>query len=291
MLAQVALPVIVFLIMAGMGLGLTVQDFREIAVRPRAAAVGIFVQIIVVPACAFGLAYAMKLSPGMSVGLVVLAACASGTNSNIFSLLARANVALSITLTVVVGLIAVITVPLYGNYAVKLFASGSGHDVELPVLLTIAELFGVSVLPVLIGMYVRHKRPKIAHKIEQYVAAFSIIVLLVLLAVVMYQIRDQIVPLLKQGGPAAAALIVAGIVSGLLFGRIGGVSHRDALTIAIEAGNKNATMGLMVTLTLLHSSEMSVPSAVYASFQFTFGALLVLYGRSRKTLAVTPVEP
>ena len=291
LLAQVGLPVLVILIMMGMGLGLTVGDFREILARPKAAAVGIFIQVIIVPAAAFGLAYWMRLSPELAVGLVILASCASGTNSNIFTLLARANVALSITLTVVCGLIAVVTVPLFGNYAVKVFAaSHSAQAVELPVFRTIGELFGVSVLPVLVGMWIRRRRPAIAHRLEGYVGVFGLSILLLLLVVLMWELRDQLLPLLEQGGPAAAALIVAGMVSGLLAGKIAGISHRDTLAIAIEASNKNATMGLMVTLTLLHSSEMSVPSGVYAALQWSFGAILILWGRKRTPLAVEAFE-
>ncbi|MEM8659520.1 MAG: bile acid:sodium symporter [Pseudomonadota bacterium] len=282
LLAHIVLPLVVMLIMAGMGLGLRISDFREILARPKAAAIGIFVQIFVVPAAAFAIAFALDLSPEMAIGLVILASCASGTNSNIFTLLAHANVALSITLTVICGLIAVITVPLLGNYAVAVFASEKVvQPVHLPLVSTIGELFAVSVLPVLLGMWFRHAKPAIASRLRKYVGVLGIGVLLVLLIVILYEIRDQIMPLLVQGGPAAAALILVGIAVGLISGKLAGLAHSDALAIAIEAGNKNATMGLMVTLTLLHSSTMSIPSAVYASLQFSFGLALVLYGRSR----------
>ena len=108
---------------------------------------------------------------------------------------------------------------------------------------------------------------------------FGLVVLGAIIAAIVFQTRDQMWTLLSQAGPSAVALNVGGIALGFLSGYLGGISRRDALTIAIEVGIKNGTIGLMVTLSLLNDAEMAVPSAVYGVLMFAFGGLLAVYGR------------
>ncbi len=286
-LIEIGLPVSLMIIMAGMGLGLTLGDFRQVVTRPKAMFVGTVAQIVLIPLLAFALAEVMGLSPAIAVGLVIIASCPGGTTSNIFTLLAFGNVALSITLTVLASMITIVTIPLFTNLALDMYAMEAGQQtVKLPVLRTVITLMVVTVVPVLIGMFVRHRSPSFAQKAEPYVGKFGLFVLVLLIGAIVYGTRNEIVSLVAQAGPAATALNLGGIAIGFASSKLLGIDRGDALTIAIEVGIKNATIGLMVTLTLLKSAELSIPSAVYGILMFVFGGLLVLFGRRQSPNAV-----
>ena len=127
-LIEIGLPVALMIIMAGMGLGLTPGDFRQVVARPKAMFVGTLAQVLLMPLLAFGLAELMGLSPAIAVGLVIIASCPGGTTSNIFTLLAFGNVALSITLTVLASIITIATIPIFTNLALDLYSTGSAEE-------------------------------------------------------------------------------------------------------------------------------------------------------------------
>ena len=291
-LIELGLPVSLMIIMAGMGLTLTPSDFRRVVVYPRAMIVGSIAQIVLIPALAFALVELLNLSPAIGVGLVVIAACPGGTTSNVFTFLARANLALSIVLTVLASLITIFTIPIFTNAALELYADSSVNAaVQLPVAQTVVTLFGIIVVPVIVGMVIRAKRPAFAKRSEKWVSQFGVAVLAVLILVIVFQTRDQILSLLAQAGPSAVALNVAGIGLGLLCGKLFRLQFDETLTIAIEVGIKNGTIGLLVTMTLLKSAEMAIPSAVYGVLMFAFGGLLVVYGRRRTQSNPAPEQP
>jgi len=209
---------------------------------------------------------------------VIIAACPGGTTSNLFVLLARGNIALSIVLTVSASLITILTLPLFTNVALQ-FYMGTEEDIVLPVWKTIGMLVGIVLFPVAIGMQVRSRKPEVARKAESIVSVFGGVVLALLIVALMYGARDQIWELLKQAGPATILLNAAGIFIGLLAGRMAGLTQRESLAVAVELGVKNGTIALMVTLTLLESSAMSIPAAVYGVLMFPIGFLLAMYGR------------
>jgi BASS family bile acid:Na+ symporter len=272
------LPIALFIIMIGIGMTLTLRDFRQVAVYPRGLVIGTVAQILLMPAVAFALAYLFGVSPAIAVGLVIIAACPGGTTSNLFVLLARGNIALSIVLTVSASLITILTLPLFTNMALQHFM-GTEENISLPVGKTIAMLVLIVLLPVAIGMLVKTRKPDLALKAESLVSIFGGVVLALLIVALLFGVRDQIWDLLKQAGPSTIALNVAGILLGLLAGRLAGLTQRESLAVAVELGVKNGTIGLMVTLTLLESSTMSIPAAVYGVLMFPIGFLLAMYGR------------
>lgn len=277
-LISAGLPVALFIIMIGIGMTLTLRDFRQVAVYPKGMIVGTVAQIFLMPVVAFGLAWLFGVSPAIAVGLVIIAACPGGTTSNLFVLLARGNIALSIVLTVSASLITILTLPLFTNMALQHFM-GTDEEIALPVGRTIIMLVAIVLLPVAIGMLVRTRKPELARKAESLVSIFGGVVLAVLIVALLYGVRDQIWDLLEQAGPSTIALNVTGIALGLLVGRVAGLTQRESLAVAVELGVKNGTIGLMVTLTLLESSTMSIPAAVYGVLMFPIGFLLAMFGR------------
>ncbi|WP_160152405.1 bile acid:sodium symporter family protein [Microbulbifer sp. ALW1] len=277
-LVSIGLPIALFIIMIGIGLTLTARDFHQVTVKPAGLIIGTLAQILVMPLAAFALAWALALPPAMAVGLVIIAACPGGTTSNLFTLLARGNVALSIVLTVSASMITIMTLPIFTNYALQTYF-GTGQEIALPFTKTVIMLSAIVLLPVAIGMLVKAWRPALATRAEGAVSLFGAFVLAALVVGLVYGIRDRFLELLVQAGPAAIALNLLGIAAGLLCAKLAGLTKREGLAVATELGIKNGTLGLMVTLTLLHSSEMSVPSAIYGVIMFPIGFLLVSYGR------------
>ena len=279
-LIEFGLPVALMIIMAGMGLTLTPGAFRQVVVYPRAMLVGTLAQVLLVPLVGFALIAFMDLPPAIAVGLIVIAACPGGTTSNVFAFLARANLALSIVLTVLASLITVFSLPLLTNLAIDLYSQVEVEaPLRLPVVRTIVTLAVIIVLPVCLGMVIKARAPGFAVRSEKYVSQFGLVVLVALILGIVWQTRNDIVMLLSQAGPAAVALNLAGIGAGWASARLLGVAARDALTIAIEVGIKNGTLGLLVTLSLLNRPDMAIPSAVYGVLMFIFGGLLVAFGR------------
>lgn len=283
-LIEMGLPVALIVIMAGMGLTLTATDFRYVFASPRAMVVGTVAQVALIPLLAFGLIALFGPEPAIAVGLVIIAACPGGATSNVFTFMARGNLALSIVLTVAASLITIVTIPFFANLALDWYTAGdAGTTVRLPVLDTIVRLTVIIVVPVALGMFVRARFEEAAAWGERFVNVFGLVVLGAIIVVLVFQTRTQILSLLSQAGPSVVALNLGGIALGFLSGRLGGISRRDALTIAIEVGIKNGTIGLMVTLSLLHSAEMAIPSAVYGVLMFAAGGLLATYGRRMQT--------
>lgn len=284
-LIDIGLPIALFLIMTGMGLTLTPRDFREVLVAPRGTAWGLVAQILLLPALAFLLAWLLQLEPALAVGLVVIAACPGGTTSNIFTYLGGGDVALSVILTVLASLICILTLPLFTGLALD-FYGREGLDVEMPVGRMVTALLVIVVIPLLIGMSIRHFAPALAARGERVVGVFGLVVLVALVVLIMIQLGDRVFELARRGGIAALALNLVGLALGWLGGLLFRLSAREAFAVAIELGIKNGTVGLMVTLTLLHSSEMSVPSAVYGVMMFVTGFLMLELAR-RKGLGRT----
>ncbi|MCH8542521.1 MAG: bile acid:sodium symporter family protein [Alcanivorax sp.] len=277
-LFEIGLPIALFLIMIGMGLTLTVRDFREVVVAPKATLFGCIAQVILLPLIAFGIATALALPPALAVGLVLIAACPGGTTSNLFAFIGRGDVALSIVLTVIASLLTIISLPLFVNWAMSVYYD-AGVALQLPVLRTVITLFVIILVPVGIGMLVRRYQPGLAARAERIVAIFGLVVLVGVIIAILASVGDQALALLNAAGVAAVLLNIAGIVVGMGGGLLVGLSRPQAFTLAVELGIKNGTLGLMIALSLMDSPEISIPAAVYGLLMFVFGFLLLGYSR------------
>ncbi|WP_226642677.1 bile acid:sodium symporter family protein [Microbulbifer variabilis] len=277
---SIGLPIALFIIMVGIGMTLTAKDFQQVTVQPSGLLVGTLTQIVLMPLVAFALCWALSLPASIAVGLVIIAACPGGTTSNLFTLLARGNVALSIVLTVSASLITILTLPFFTNFALQQYF-GAEQEIVLPFARTVTMLSIIVLLPVVIGMLVRAWNPHLASRAEGIVSIFGALVLVILVVGLVWGMRDRIGELMLLAGPSTILLNVLGVLAGLIISHFCGLSRRDSLAVATELGIKNGTIGLMVTLTLMHSSEMSVPSAVYGVLMFPSGMLLAYFGRKK----------
>ena len=280
-LISVGLPIALFIIMTGIGLTLTAADFHREARQPRGVVVGTLAQLVLMPALGFAVAALLRLEPVLAVGLVIVAACPGGSTSNLIAYLARANVALSIVLTVLSSVAAIdrATFPLYVNLALSRWPIGAEAAVRMPVGETVALLVGIILVPVTLGMAVRRRAPGRAASLEKAVSLFGGVVLLLLIVAIVYSVRDRFWELMGAAGPAAIVLNLAGVAAGFLAAALAGLSGPDRLTTAIELGVKNTTIGMLVAVTIIGSEAMAVPAAVYGLLMYASGFALVTFGQ------------
>lgn len=287
-LIDIGLPVAVFIIMAGIGMTLAPTDFQRVALRPKALIWGIVAALLLLPVVGLSLAMLMDLPPEIAVGLVVIAACPIGTTSSLFSYLARGDLALSIALSAVGSLVAIATLPLFANFAIERFDYGDAR-ISLPVLRTIGMMVALILFPVALGMGIRHKATAFAARAEKLVGAFGIVVLVVLIVGIGISVYDRWVEILVAAGPAVLALVFCGIALGLFGSRLLGLTAAEAMTVTLSITIRNAAIGMVLAITMMHSPEIAVPPALFGLLMYAAGFALVPYGR--RTIRSTLEEP
>ena len=281
-LTEIFLPVALGIIMLGMGLALTLEDFKRVALFPRATFVGLFCQLVLLPLVAFGMLQVLSLPPELAVGVMLLSFCPGGATSNLLSNLARADVALSITLTAISSMVTVFTIPYFVNLSMEYFI-GEGKYVELPVLKTMLQIVVITIIPVSIGMLIRWKFPEGARRSEKPVKiASAIFITLVILGAILKE-KDNIAGYFVQVGVITLLINVVILAGGYLMGKLFRLSHPQRAAVSIESGIQNGTLAIAIATSslLLNNSQMSIPAAVYSLIMFATGGVAVyLYSRN-----------
>lgn len=275
-------------IMVSVGLSLTERDFVATFRRPRAYFTGVFAQMIMLPLLAFGVANVSGLRPEFQVGILLLASCPGGMTSSFLSYLLGANAALSVSLVVTNSFIALFSVPLIVNGAL-LFFMGQDTHLVLPFWDTVWQIFSVAILPVFVGVLLRHKLPKFAQRVENPLKWITLALLATLFAIKFFAGEDQggsgitvseILTLL----PYSLAVNLLGLAAGYLASRSQGLSIKNRITIGIEVGIQNTNLAFLIAGTLIGNEAMLKPALVYAMFSF-FTALG--YGLIQKPEAIS----
>lgn len=271
------LPIALFIIMIGMGLSLTAGDFKQIHQRPKATVVGTALQLVAVPLLGFAIAWA--IGGGITgAGIVLIACMPGGTTANILTYMAKGNLALSLTLTVLASVLTVLTIPAYMDVALEIYV-GKGESLSLPFAKTLLTMLVIVIIPVLIGMLIRRKKPEFARKAEPIISRLAIVVLVGVIVAISVSERDSIVGWLAHAWIPALLLGVLAAAVGMLLGRVSGLSPVDTLTASIGMCIKNSTLALTIALSILKSSEIALPSLVYGVMMYPMVAGLCWYGR------------
>lgn len=285
-LTTIALPLALAIVMLGLGLSLVPDDFRRVTRHPKAVAVALALQVLVLPLLCFGLVLALELDPVLAVGMLLLAASPGGTTANLFSHVFRGDVALNVTLTAVNSVLAVITLPVVVNLAIGYFRPGVGGEVGLQVGKT-AQVFAIVLVPVAIGMLVRRARPAFARRMDVPVRVLSAAVLaLVILGAVLAE-RENVGSYFAQVGLATAVFCVASLGLGFGVPRLLGVATRQAVAAAFEVGVHNATLAITVAISVLDSVALSIAPAVYGIVMFPLAAV---FGKLLTRAGAAPTE-
>lgn len=285
-LTTVGLPVALGIIMLGLGLGLTVADFRRVLSYPRAALIALGCQVLLLPALCFGLVVALDLAPALAVGMMLLAASPGGTTANLYSHLFGGHVALNVTLTAVNSVIAVVTLPLVVNLSAAYFLDGAGSlGLQLDKVL---QVFAIVLVPVAAGMVVRARFPRLADRLTRPVKVLSVVVLVAVIIGTVVKERENIADYFVAVGVAVLVFNLVSLAVGYGAPRLGGVGRRESIAVGMEIGIHNSTLAIAVAVSpaLLNSTEMAIPAAVYGIVMFfTAAAFGFLVTRQRRAVA------
>jgi BASS family bile acid:Na+ symporter len=278
-ITAVFLPLALAFIMLGMGLSLTVKDFKNIFVYPKAMILGLTNQLILLPIFGYALIQLFGLTGALAVGVMILAACPGGATSNLISHLSRGDTALSISLTAVSSLVTIVTIPIIINLAISHF--GEEGSITLPVMETIIQIAGVTVVPVSIGMFLYNKFPKLSHKADKPVRIASAVFFVLILFAAILKERANLVEYFIQSGPITFILNLLTLTVGFFLARVFLLSKRQSITIAIESGIQNGTLGIMIAATLLKNSEMTIPIAIYSLIMFITSSVIIFLSNKK----------
>lgn len=278
-LTAVFLPLALAFIMLGMGLSLTLKEFKNILLFPKAIFLGLTNQLILLPVFGFALVHVFGLTGAMAVGIMILAACPGGATSNLITHLSRGDIALSISLTAVSSFVTIVSIPLIVNFAISYF--GEEGSITLPVLETIVQIMGVTLVPVSIGMFLKKKFPLLAIKADRPVRFASAVFFALILFAAIFKERASIVEYFVLSGPAMLILNILTLTVGFFLATVFLLPKRQRLTISIESGIQNGTLGIMIAATLLKNSEMTIPIAIYSLIMFMTSALIIFVANKR----------
>jgi BASS family bile acid:Na+ symporter len=283
LLTTLALPLSLAIIMLSLGVGLEFDDFKRIATRRKPFLVGAFAQILLLPAFAFGVLMVFSLPPEIAVGIMLLSFCPGGVTSNILSKLARGDVALSVSLTAVISLLSVVTVPFLAAWTVRHFMGSDAQPVDISGLATV--MFLITTLPTLLGIALRHYARSFALRIEPALSRLAVILFIVIVLAALFANWGVFAENVTIMGEALVALNVGLLLLGLGLGRVTGLSWTEMKTISVETGIQNATLG--ITLAALISgvtdglSAMALPSAVYGIAMYLVTLPFIFWLRRR----------
>ena len=278
-LIEIGLPIALAIIMVGIGLSLTRQDFAVQARSPWTTIVGLVGQLVLVPLVGVGVAMVFDLSPLLALGVVLVAASPGGATSNLITYLARGNVALSIILTAIASVAVILTLPLWFDIGARLIPGAADFEVSVPLGQTFGLLLGVILIPVVLGMVLRARKPALADRIERFVGAVGLVVLVALIVGIVLGERDRIVDLVAAVGPAVIVLNVAVIVLGGLLAWACRLGRAEQIAIAVEFGIKNTTLTLLIAFTVISNEEVGLAAAVYSIVMYLTTFVLVYGGR------------
>ncbi len=291
--AMIALNAIIALMMFGVSLELRADDFRRILRAPKAPAIGMLVQFLLLPAATCGLTVLLPIDPHLALGMILVATCPSGTFSNIMTWLARGNVAVSASVTAVSSLTAGIFIPLN-------FALYAGLNPETRALLTTisvdpAELLAmvvlVLILPMVAGMALGKRRPHLARKLEKPLRHFSLLVLLAFVGGALVKNVEQFIEHFHLFFWLVVTLNTMALGLGYLCARLWRLSAADVRAVTLETGIHNSALGMALIFTFFpQASGMLLIAAFWGCWQLLAGLLLALYWSRRAPLALPAQE-
>ncbi len=273
------LAISLIVIMLGMGLSLEINDFKRILIHPKAIAVGLVNQLLILPLLGFLIASFIPVVPGIAVGVMILVACPGGPTSNLIAHLAKGDTALSVSLTAISSFITIVTIPFIVNFGLEQFMD-QGQIIKLNVAQTIIQTFVIIVIPVCIGMLIRSKKQAFADKMSKPVRTASGIVIMLVIVGLLIKEKDHVVSYFQQAGVATLVLNITTMIVGFCSAKLFKITDRQAISIAIESGIQNGTMAIAIAVFLLGNATFAIAPAIYSLLMFFTSGIVIYLGIS-----------
>jgi BASS family bile acid:Na+ symporter len=265
-LTVVLLPLAISIIMMGLGLTLTPDDFRRVVVYPKAVLIGLICQMLILPLICFLIAKSFGLSPELAVGLMLLSAVPGGATANLYSHLAKGDVALNVTLTAVNSVLALFTLPFIINFAISYFMQS---DQVVPMQFSkVIDVCVIVLIPVSIGMLIRSKFPAFTLKLDKPVKILSALFLVLIIVMAVLKEKNNIVRYFEEVGLAALTFNLLSMATGYFVPLLFRIGKKQAVAIGMEIGIHNGTLAIYIALTVIGNSSMSIPPAIYSLIMF-----------------------
>ncbi|WP_171212281.1 bile acid:sodium symporter family protein [Ruegeria sp. HKCCA5426] len=283
LIINVGLPLSLAIIMLSLGIGLEVADFRRVLSRGYPFAIGAISQIILLPVAAFATVKLFALPPEIAVGFMLLSFCPGGVTSNILSKLAKGDVALSVSLTAVISLLSMLTVPILAAWSIAHFMGEDAPEVSITGLAI--ALFLITTLPVAIGVSIRHFATGFANRVDAPLSKLATILFVLIVIAALAGNWQLFVDNLSVMGAGLITLNIALLLIGLGLARAANLSWDESKTVSIETGIQNSTLGItlaaLITGTESGFSPLALPSAVYGITMYAVALPLILWFRRR----------
>ena len=265
-LTTIFLPAALGIIMLGLGLSLSVEDFKRVVKYPKIIFIGLFCQMFILPIVCFVIVKGFNLAPELAVGLMLLAASPGGSTANLFSHLANGDVALNISLTAFNSVLSLLMLPLIVNFSLDYFME-SGQIIPMQFK-KIIEVFAIVLVPVTIGMFIKSWKPIVSEKLDKPVKIISAIFLVLIIISAIIKEKSHIIEYFQQIGFPALLFNVLSLAVGYYLPRILNIGKKQAIAIGMEIGIHNGTMAIFIATTVLNNSVMSIPPAIYSLIMF-----------------------
>lgn len=282
-LINVVLPLSLAIIMLSLGIGLTGADFKRVAERGWVFATGAVCQVILVPLVAYLMIMVFGLSGEIAAGVMLLSFCPGGVTSNIVSRLANGDVALSVSLTALISLLSILTVPVLVGWAVVHFMGDAAPDVSVTSIAI--AMFLITTLPVVIGMFIRRMVPELAQRVEPVLVKLASLLFVLIVIAAVAANWDLFIENLASLGPALISLNLIMMLLGLGIAALAGLTWRERKTISVEVGIQNGTLGITLAPLIVGTGAalpaIGLPSAVYGVTMYLVALPFVLWLRSK----------
>ena len=261
----IVMPILIVLMFL-LGIDMSKNAFADIAHNPKAVLLGLIGQLIILPVLAFSIAWLLNLPPVYFMGLVLVSCCPGGSSSNVFSMLAKGDVALSVTLTALSSIITLFTLPVIMEFVTAAVSDISGVTIELPVGKLLVQNIVLIFVPLIAGSMFKHFCQEAAAKVRNVLGKMAFPALMILAAVFFLQYKKEIADNFASLGLSAALLIVVAMACSSCISRIGRFSDAVRRTIVIEVGMQNAAQAIAIASSpfIFNSGEMALPAICYA---------------------------
>jgi bile acid:Na+ symporter, BASS family len=272
------IPWVLRLVMVGLGLSLTLVDFKRVIVFPKAATIGLIAQLVGLPLAAFALAIAFNAPPAIAVGLVILAACPSGVTSNAYTFAARADVPLCVTLSAITSVVTVFTIPLLIDLALRTFFEQS-QIAEVSAQNMLFNLITFTLLPLAAGMVVRMIFPEFAEKAVEPIRKAVLYLMLFVLLLGVISSHEAILEHFAAAGALVIAMNVLTMALGFGLAKIFKLPMTQVVTITFEVGVQNLALSFAITFNILQRPDLAVAALIYAAVMPATALAFVSIGR------------
>lgn len=275
------LPMAIAIIMVGLGLSLTPTDFKRIIQYPKAMIIGLVTQMLILPLICLLIAQYFELSPVLAVGLMLLAAAPGGPSANLYSHMAGGDVALNVSLTALNSILSIFSIAWIVNFSLAYFMKAEAY---VPMQFQkVLEVCAMIITPICIGMWVRHRFPDFALRMDRPVKLVSGVFLALLIILAGLKEIDHLMEDIQTVGAAALSFNLACLLVGYFLPRLFQLPPKQAVAISMEVGIHNGSLAIYIALSILNQGEMTIPAVVYSLIMFITAAIFAIWSQNKLT--------